>query len=309
MKAINHTQSHPAHANHLKKSRDFLESIFDMTGDGIFVTDDLGYIVMANRTLCDMTGYTEEELLGKYGADLICQAEQGPAAGKAVVQEGVALDYDTIFQEFYNTRTENYEAFYQRRDGHVFPVGLRITNLQNIGGLSSAIIVCVRDISEIKHFEAQLKAASSALEKKVRERTSSLEEANTALRVLVRGRDEDRVALEEKMVANINELVMPYIAKLKNAGMNETQKMHLEVIESNLNDIISPFIRSTKYFSLTPAEIQIANLIKHGKNTKEVAQLLNISTRTVDGHRDRIRKKLGLSKRKINLRTHLISLE
>ena len=79
---------------------------------------------------------------------------------------------------------------------------------------------------------------------------------------------------------------------------------------ANLNEIISPFSRglSLKYLDLTPKQIQIANLIKIGKSTKEIAELMNISPRTVDTHRKNIRRKIGLEEKRASLRSRLISM-
>ena len=81
----------------------------------------------------------------------------------------------------------------------------------------------------------------------------------------------------------------------------------VKIISSNLKDILSPFGRtlSLSQQKLTPREIQIANLIREGRTTKEIATLLNASERTITTHRDNIRKKLGLNTRKANLQTHL----
>jgi DNA-binding NarL/FixJ family response regulator len=141
-------------------------------------------------------------------------------------------------------------------------------------------------------------------------KTKSLEEVNTALRVLLQRREEDKAELEEKMLSNIKQLVLPYVEKLKKDGLDPKQNAYLNIVESNLNDIISPFSSklSSKYLNLTPTEIQVANLIKYGNTTKEIAEMLNLSGKTIETHRKNIRKKLGIKNKKANLRTHLISL-
>ena len=102
---------------------------------------------------------------------------------------------------------------------------------------------------------------------------------------------------------------MPHLEKLKTGPLDRKNKTLLEIMESNLKEIISPFRQglSTKLSTMTPTEIQIANLVKKGKGTKEIAELLSLSTKTIDFHRDSIRKKLGIKNKKINLRTYLTS--
>jgi len=132
---------------------------------------------------------------------------------------------------------------------------------------------------------------------------------NTALKVLLKQREEDKRELEEKILANVKEILLPYVDKLKRTKLDEHQLANLNVIETNLNNIISPFIRSltAKYLDLTPREVQVATLVKEGKTTKEIAELLHSSTAAVDFHRNNIRVKLGLKNKKANLRTHLMS--
>ena len=98
--------------------------------------------------------------------------------------------------------------------------------------------------------------------------------------------------------------------KLKESNVSEKQKIYINVIELHLKEIISPFTRrlASKYVNLTPAEIQIATLIKQGKTTKDIADLLNLSLRTINFHRENIRDKLGLKNEKVNLRSHLMTL-
>jgi DNA-binding CsgD family transcriptional regulator/putative methionine-R-sulfoxide reductase with GAF domain len=163
------------------------------------------------------------------------------------------------------------------------------------------------EISDRKKAEKALKVRERELEM----RADDLEELNTALRVLLRKRDEDKADLEEKVLSNMKELVEPYVERLMKSGLNERQKAYASILESNLKDIISPFARklSSKYLNLTPSEIQIADLVKHGKRTKEIAELLNLSAKTIESHRKNIRTKLGLKNKKANLRTHLAGLQ
>jgi len=167
------------------------------------------------------------------------------------------------------------------------------------------------DITERRRAEDELRQHRSHLEELVTERTANLEEANTALKVLLKKRDEDKTELEERMLFNVRELVIPYLDKLEKSGLNDRQKVFVDILESTLNDVVSPFVRklSPQYLKLTPAEIQMANLIKQGKTTKEIADLLNLATSTIDFHRDNIRKKVGIKNKKINLRTYLLSLQ
>jgi DNA-binding CsgD family transcriptional regulator len=131
-------------------------------------------------------------------------------------------------------------------------------------------------------------------------KTSKLEEVNTALRVLLKRREEDKAVLEEKVLFNMRELVILLLEKPQRTGLDKRQKVYVSILESNLTDIISPFSRrlSSLYLDLTPTETEVANLVKHGKTTKEMAELLDLSGRTIDTHRDNIRRKLGIKTKK-----------
>jgi DNA-binding NarL/FixJ family response regulator len=147
-------------------------------------------------------------------------------------------------------------------------------------------------------------------ENELRLKSKSLEEANTALRVLLQHREEDRKAMEEKVITNVKKLALPYIDKLKMLKLNENQLAYVKIIEDNIKDIISPFLRNltVEHLNLTPREIQITSLVKEGKTTKEITEFLNISATAVDFHRKNIRMKLGIKNKKTNLRSFLLSM-
>ena len=162
------------------------------------------------------------------------------------------------------------------------------------------------EINERRQSEKALKKNEKDLENK----THELEEINTALTVLLKRREQDKKELEEKVLSNVNELIFPYIKKLKKSRLKGNQTTYLRIIESNLHNIIAPFLQrlSSKYSDLTPSEIQVAKLVKEGRTTKEIAELLNSSIRAIEFHRSNLRKKLGLANKKANLRSHLLSL-
>ncbi|MBI5585149.1 MAG: response regulator [Deltaproteobacteria bacterium] len=141
-------------------------------------------------------------------------------------------------------------------------------------------------------------------------RTRELEEANSALKVLLKRREEDKSALEEGMLAQVKQGVEPFLGRLQETRLDEEQRQLLEILETSLREVISPFIRelSSPSVGLTPTQIQVAHLVKQGKTIKEIALILNLSPNTVMSHRFQIRSKFGLLSKKTNLHTFLHSL-
>lgn len=174
----------------------------------------------------------------------------------------------------------------------------------------AAVIGNVIDIDKRKQAELDLQKLHDELERKVKERTRSLEEYNTALRLMLRKEEEVKVELEDKILFNVKELILPYVEKLRMSPLAVRQRKCIDILESNINEIVSPFLHSlsSRFLNLSPGEIQVANFIKHGKSTKEIAELLNLSIRTIEFHRANIRKKVGIKNKKANLRSYLLSI-
>ena len=204
-----------------------------------------------------------------------------------------------------------------RKDGSILPIEVRVSFLRDKAGLPTGVIGITRDITERKQAEEKIKAYSENLGRMVVERTKELEsktkkleEINVALNVLLEKREEDKMRLQEQVVSNVKRLAIPFVEKLKKGKLTETQIALLDVLESNLHEIISPFSLklSSNSFGLTPSEIKVASLIKQGKGTKEIAMIRDLSQKTVAHHRESIRKKLGIKRKKVNLQSYLISL-
>jgi DNA-binding CsgD family transcriptional regulator len=130
-----------------------------------------------------------------------------------------------------------------------------------------------------------------------------------ALKVLLKQREDDKKDMEERFVMNMQNLVLPFVEQMKKGNLGAGQQANLDIIETHLHNIATPLLKNIRQFNFTPKEIKVAMLVKEGKSTKEIAEMLKISTESIDVHRKNMRKKLGVSNRKANLQSHLVSLE
>ena len=169
-----------------------------------------------------------------------------------------------------------------------------------------------------KRLQDELSNYKIHLEQLVRERTDNLrktnqrlEEANIALRVVLKQMEQKEKINKDNFLINIKQSIMPFLKQLEETGLNKGQQILLDRLQINMNQITSPLIGklSSKYLNLTPMEIKVAILVKDGAVNKEIAQVLNVSLNTITSHRYKIRTKLGLRNKNINLHTYLLSLE
>jgi DNA-binding CsgD family transcriptional regulator len=97
--------------------------------------------------------------------------------------------------------------------------------------------------------------------------------------------------------------------KMKSSRLDERQLAYLNIIETHINDIASSMMKKMRHFNFTSTEVEVASLIREGKSTKEIVDIIGIAASSVHTHRNNIRKKLDISKENVNLRSHLQSLE
>ena len=276
----------------LRQSEQKFRELFENANDMIFLLDFKGKILSCNTAAARTYGYEPEQMHGISLEDLLDP-------------EYLTVVRDMFRKKLSDLITNSQEFLTYTRTGEAVWVEINARSVIE-KGKPVAIHGIARNITERKRMEEALKKREQELEVKSR----NLEDANTALRVLLKRREDDKAELEEKVICNVRELVLPYIENLKMTPIDSHQLNQLKILERNTSEIISPFLRtlSTKYPNLTPMEIKVINFIREGRTTKEMAELLNASARTVEVHRDNIRKKLGLRNRKANLKSHLMAL-
>jgi PAS domain S-box-containing protein len=267
-------------------------TVFETTGTAMLIIDEDMTVAFMNREFEKLSGYVKSEV-----------------EGRRTWTDFIIPDDIKRMKKYHRLRRKNpeaapscYECRARDRTGQNRDIFL---NVAMIPGTTMSV-VSMMDISERKQ-------AMKALEKREQDLAAEsrrLQEMNTALKVLLRQREDDRQEIEKKVLSNVRKLVLPYVEKLSHTPMSPVQTGYLDVIDTNLKNVISPFLRNLTAVQMdfTPREIEAANLVREGKTAKEIAGLLNLSVRSVEFHKDNIRRKLGLSNKKVNLRTHLMAL-
>ncbi|MFV0348715.1 MAG: response regulator [Halodesulfovibrio sp.] len=150
-------------------------------------------------------------------------------------------------------------------------------------------------------------ATREIAEKELQQKSDYLHDANKALKNLLEARDAEKRALEESILVNIKKYVMPYVEMIRSQTSDAAVLETVDFLEDALQKAVSPAAKSlfAKYLDLTPQESRIADLIRQGKKTKDIADILNLAPSSISTHRYSIRRKLGLLNSSTNLETFL----
>jgi len=270
----------------------------DNVSDVIWTTDMNLHFTYVSPSVEELRGYRPEEAVGR-SIDEILTPASFTAATEAFQQE---LDLEgTAGGERDRSRVLELEMI--RKDGSTVWTEIKISFLRDLEGRPQGIVGVTRDISERMRAAREIEQARKELEAK----SLYLEETNTALRVLLRNLEREKLDIQEDVVANVRELILPVVEKIRHCRPENKRISLIDVLETNLGSIVSPFLRNltVKGIPLTPTELKVADLIRQGKSTKDIANLLNLSARSIEFHRDNIRKKLNLKGKKVNLQAFL----
>ena len=282
----------------VRQSEEWLSTILRSIGDGVIVSDREGGVTFMNPVAERLTGWALSEAMGRMISEVVTiTSEENREFCTDPVGRIISCGAVTGFPG---------DTTLLAKDGTKRFIADSGAPIHDKNDDVSGVVLVFRDVTEEKRMDLALRES----EQKLRMHAKELEESNTALKVLLKQRESDKRELEEDILANVKQLIMPYLEKLKrNKAMSE-ELSYLNILERNLEEIISPFSckLSSKYYGFTPREIMIADLIKDGKQDKEIMEVLNISFETVKSHRQNIRKKLGIYSKRTNLRTHLLLL-
>jgi PAS domain S-box-containing protein len=215
--------------------------LLEHASDGIHTYDPHGRIIDTNSKFCEMLGYTREELLQLNVSDLIPPEDLAAAPIR--------------FDELQSGRTLLIERLLRRKDGTLLPVEISGRMIRE--GVLQSI---VRDISERKRTEEELRRAYDELERHVEQRTAQLASANETLKAevaerlraeearrdllgrLVTAQEEERRRISRELHDQMGQQLAALMMGLKTLGAESYGRRaaldtlrHLEVITDELS--------------------------------------------------------------------------
>ncbi len=273
--------------------------IVNSAGELLALVDADYTYVLVNDAYLQAHDQERGEIVGRSVASLLGEevflATVKPKLDRAL--QGNVLHYENWFEFAGAGRRFMDVRYYPHSNGH---------------GQVTGVIVSSRDITDRKKLEDELKGLNKNLEKRVRRRTGELEEANLSLRLLLNQVEVAKKELEEELYRGVRTLVLPYLEELRLLLAGRRELQYIDAIRTNI-DRLSSSVRSeplsSRFGVLTPRERMVADLVRQGKTSKDIARLLNVAVRTVEYYRDNIREKLGLKEKKVNLRAFLNSID
>jgi len=280
----------------LKESEERFRRVAEQIGDGLMIIEN-DTLVYANNSMTEITGYTVDDLKSMQTFGLVdCD---GTDRLKQFEESMRGASRGPFVEEFWIACRGGYQKF----------IRLSITLLRQ--DKKDSLFIVVSDITHHKNLEETLASKVSERTQELQIERTNLEEANIALKILVQQKNDYQVEMQERLLSNVKGLIEPLMEKLLNAGLQSTQRNIADILRANIQEIISPFTQNltSKFCNLTPNEIMVANFVKEGKTSKQIAEAMCISIKTVEIHRGNIRKKLGLQNKKENLRSYLLQLK
>ena len=260
------------HSRKIKEEESKFRMLFNRVNDALIVFDIDERIISLNDSTSRLLGLEDKELV--------------KLSLKDVILKDKWLEMHEEFIKVFDTGKEYYgESKLIDKKGRVIDVEVIGVSIKLRG--TNYILTSFRDITQRKRNEMQL-----------RKKHIALQEVLTYL-------EEEKLKIKQQVAKTVDQVLKPALNRLVN-GNKTVNATYFDVLKSGLDELSTSSDNILQIYSkLTPREIEICNLIKSGASSKDIANSLNISMLTVNKHRERIRKKLVISNKSINLTSYL----
>jgi len=269
---------------HLKQYR----HIFSHMEEAIIVTDLVGNVIDWNPASERMFGYSKKRILGKSVFILTPNPDgvQLKQHSSTVLRDGDVWKGEYEFVREDGSRGIAFSVFALLKDDR---------------GMAYGSVGLCHDLTERKRLEERLTVKSQELQEK-----------NLALNTLLRHAETERAISCERVVTDLARRVNDRLARIIDGKHKpETVETQAKLLIEELGGVPEPgrLDRSDPALKLTEKELDVAQLIRLGKTTEEIAFILNKSPDTIRLQRISIRKKLGLTRKDRNLAGYLKKMD
>ncbi len=221
----------------LRESEERYRGLHESSKDGIASADIDGNFSECNQAFADMLGYTKEEMYNLSFRD-ITPSKWYDIDAKLYIEQMIPRGY-----------SDEYEKEYIRKDGTIFPVSLRGWFVEDKEGARTGTWAVVRDITERKRAEEELRIHRDHLEGLVAERTAELNERVAEVEILNRATTN---LLQDLQAANRN--------LEETAGKLEAANKELEAFAYSVSHDLRAPLRHADRFAQLLLEREAAQL-------------------------------------------------
>jgi PAS domain S-box-containing protein len=263
----------------MKESEKRFHLLFERAFDAIILTDESGIIVDTNEATSRLLGYAKEELLGKPIVNLL--SDDDISRFQIAMKKALSKDNEMAGELVLRGKSDEVR--------HAEGVVGHFAFLE-----SHYLIASFRDLTERLEAAEALKAERQVLYEK-----------NVALREVLQHIEQEKTDIKLAVAEKLEQVIIPLLKKTI-AVRGVTNENYHRLLIDELNKL-SGFTGASPslYYKLSPREIEICDLIRTGASTKDIAKSLNISVSTVNKHRERIRSRLDISHKEVNLTAYL----
>lgn len=267
-----------------------LETVYLNCLDGMAVINTHGRVLFANRAMSECFGLNADSngSISKWAS----VAESGPQANSCIMSLWTRMST--------GLKVGSSEVEIKSSNGELFQCHIEMLLLDD-----GCVALRCHDATELKRTQERLQDSLMHMAFQ----RDALERKNVALKEILAQIEAEKIRMRRLVTMNIDKRIIPTIRSLRSHAV-KLDESRLKLLEQNLGDLISEFgmQEARGMQSLTPREMDICNMIRSGMPSKEIGGLFHVSLRTIETHRNNIRKKLGLDKNKQNLTTYLRSL-